>query len=182
MSALMTGEMLENETGVCDMCGAHEEGGAEFHTRFAICGDCEDSDKRDEFMDKYGLRCLCSEDDCWCDNAFGDENTGNPGVHPCRNCPKLINGDEKWRRCSGDNCNSILCWDCVLSGEEPDFEEQDGQCYYCVGCSAGDDDLCPTCTKHYDLCLTCECPDDAKCLKLCEQMNDGKCPHYEYAE
>jgi hypothetical protein len=119
--ALLTAEMMENDTGICDMCGAQQAEGAEFNTLFAICGDCEDSDKRDQFMDKYGLRCLCGDDDCWCDNAFGDENTGNPGIHRCRNCPKLINGDEKWQRCGGIDavgCDAILCWDCVVRGEE----------------------------------------------------------------
>jgi len=118
---LLTDEMMENESGICDMCGAQQTEGAEFNTQFAICGDCEDSDKRDHFMEKYGLRCLCSDDDCWCDNAFGDENTGNPGIHPCCNCSKLINGDEKWERCIGideNGLNAILCWDCVARGEE----------------------------------------------------------------
>jgi len=43
-----------------------------------------------------------------------------------------------------------------------------------------DEEICGECGKDFDLCLTCECPDDAKCLKLCEKMNNGKCPHYPY--
>jgi hypothetical protein len=29
---------------------------------------------------------------------------------------------------------------------------------------------------HYEECATCECPDDAKCLTLCEEENGGRCP------
>jgi hypothetical protein len=112
---LLTDEMMENDTGVCDMCGEKQTDGADFNTRFAICEACEDTDKRDKFMDKHGLRCLCGDDDCWCDNAFGDENTGNPGVHPCSNCSKLINGDEKWSKCIDvEGCVAIFCWDCAM--------------------------------------------------------------------
>lgn len=41
-----------------------------------------------------------------------------------------------------------------------------------------DDEYCPTCGKTYDECLTCECPNHAKCLVLCEQENGGCCPCY----
>ena len=39
---------------------------------------------------------------------------------------------------------------------------------------------CDTCGKDYDDCVSCECPDDCKCLKLCEEENGGRCPHYPY--
>ena len=42
--------------------------------------------------------------------------------------------------------------------------------------------FCPTCGLDFDNCPTCECPDDAKCLMLCEQMHGGKCPHYQYSD
>ena len=42
--------------------------------------------------------------------------------------------------------------------------------------------FCPTCGLDFDNCQTCECPDDAKCLMLCEQMHGGKCPHYPYSD
>ena len=41
-------------------------------------------------------------------------------------------------------------------------------------------DLCMSCGECLDECETCECPEDAKCLKMCEQMNGGKCPYYPY--
>ena len=44
----------------------------------------------------------------------------------------------------------------------------------------GTDAECGTCFNHLDDCLTCECPNDAKCLKLCELENNGRCPHYPY--
>jgi len=40
--------------------------------------------------------------------------------------------------------------------------------------------ICETCGLHFDVCVTCECPNDAKCLKLCEKINGGRCPHYPY--
>ena len=42
--------------------------------------------------------------------------------------------------------------------------------------------FCPTCGLDFDNCPTCECPDDAKCLMLCEQMHGGKCPQYPYSD
>lgn len=43
-----------------------------------------------------------------------------------------------------------------------------------------DDEICDTCGEYYSDCISCECPDDCKCLKLCEQDNGGRCPHYPY--
>tara|TARA_R100001244_G_scaffold55460_1_gene47546 strand:- start:64 stop:717 length:654 start_codon:yes stop_codon:yes gene_type:complete len=44
-----------------------------------------------------------------------------------------------------------------------------------------DDDICGTCGEHMDDCLSCECPDDCKCLALCESEHpSGKCPYYPY--
>lgn len=81
--------------------------------------------------------------------------------------------DDAWRKFVQLN-NSILaeefsnaaqeCFDNYIT--ELDFPDED--------------DLCPTCNLHYDDCPTCECPNDAKCLKLCEELNGGRCPHYPY--
>ena len=45
-----------------------------------------------------------------------------------------------------------------------------------------DEEECDTCGKHYDDCVSCECPNDSKCLKLCEEENGGKCPYYSYSD
>ena len=43
-----------------------------------------------------------------------------------------------------------------------------------------DDDRCPTCGEWYSDCVSCECPNDCKCLKLCEEENGGRCPALSY--
>ena len=45
-----------------------------------------------------------------------------------------------------------------------------------------EEEICGTCGLDYSNCPTCECPNDAKCLRLCEQMSGGKCPHYPYSD
>jgi len=44
------------------------------------------------------------------------------------------------------------------------------------------DEKCETCEENYEDCQTCECPNDAKCLKLCEMENGGRCPHIKFLE
>ena len=44
------------------------------------------------------------------------------------------------------------------------------------------DEKCETCGENYEDCQTCECPNDAKCLKLCEMENGGRCPHIKFLE
>ena len=39
-----------------------------------------------------------------------------------------------------------------------------------------DESRCPTCGEWESDCVSCECPHDCKCLKLCEEENGGRCP------
>ena len=48
--------------------------------------------------------------------------------------------------------------------------------------SEEEDEICGTCFRHFEECATCECPNDAKCLKLCEEENGGRCPYYTYED
>mmetsp|Transcript_114377 Transcript_114377/g.160547 ORF Transcript_114377/g.160547 Transcript_114377/m.160547 type:complete len:92 (+) Transcript_114377:314-589(+) len=43
----------------------------------------------------------------------------------------------------------------------------------------GDDNMCETCGLSIDDCVTCECPNDAKCIKLCEEELDEKTKEVE---
>ena len=64
----------------------------------------------------------------------------------------------------------------------------DNLCYYCYNGTTFDiktpveEEICETCGKDYDECETCECPNDAKCLVLCEQEKEkcGICDRNAY--
>ena len=45
-----------------------------------------------------------------------------------------------------------------------------------------DNVMCDTCGLSINMCLSCECPNDCKCLVLCEQENGGRCPFHFYDE
>ncbi len=43
-----------------------------------------------------------------------------------------------------------------------------------------EEETCPTCMMSYEECKSCECPNNCKCLLLCERENDGHCPSHKY--
>ena len=59
------------------------------------------------------------------------------------------------------------CYEEVRDGDESESESEEE---YIFG----------TCGENSDACITCECPNDAKCLQLCEEMNSERCPYYPY--
>tara|TARA_B110001450_G_scaffold168641_1_gene157208 strand:- start:191 stop:676 length:486 start_codon:yes stop_codon:yes gene_type:complete len=75
--------------------------------------------------------------------------------------------------------------DCVKEEEEEDrlcpcgdgYKESgcpdgcSGGC--CISCCRVGEEKCETCNRHYDECETCECPNDAKCLVLCNRELAG---------
>jgi hypothetical protein len=41
---------------------------------------------------------------------------------------------------------------------------------------------CATCGECESNCRSCECPNDCKCLQLCQEENGGRCPFYPYSD
>ena len=72
--------------------------------------------------------------------SFYDEEDMRNQIVSCSNGCWKLKGDKTARDLDGDLC--------ITDDEE---------------------EVCETCGKDYDECETCECPNDAKCLVLCER-------------
>ena len=57
---------------------------------------------------------------------------------------------------------SCCCGKCCSYCRESDKKEEE------------EEEICETCNRHYDECETCECPNDAKCLVLCNRDKEDE--------
>jgi len=63
-----------------------------------------------------------------------------------------------------------------MTDTENEEEYSNSEDDICEDCGLGQDGFNP----GKDCCASCECPNDCKCLLLCEKENGGKCPYYPY--